>query len=277
LLRVDVRLTDGREALERDLVNHVSGEDIMRHRPHLYASAVCFALLAGCDRGPDAVPPKSDSTAPAASSPAGTTPAAAASGAASSTQPHPAMLNPSLAKETAPETFKVKCVTTKGNFVIQVTRAWSPNGADRFFNLVKIGYLKDIAFFRNIKDFMVQFGIHGDPNVNAKWRSANIADDPVKQPNQRGYVSFATAGPNTRSTQFFINHGDNRNLDGMGFSPFGQVVEGLDIVSALYQGYGEGFPQGRGPDQNRIQTEGNTYLRKDFPLLDYLKEATIAP
>ena len=156
------------------------------------------------------------------------------------------------------------------------TRDWAPNGADRFYNLVKIGYFKDIAFFRNIDGFMVQFGIHGDPAVNAKWREANIKDDTVKKSNTVGYVTYAQSGrPNSRSTQFFVNFGDNANLDGMRFAPFGKVVEGMDVVKSLYNGYGEGAPRGKGPDQGRIQEEGNAYLKKDFPKLDYIKSATI--
>ncbi len=191
-------------------------------------------------------------------------------------KPNPALLDPSLATDKAPDSFKVKFVTTKGDFVLEVTRDWAPNGADRFYNLVKIGYFKDVAFFRNIDGFMVQFGIHGDPAVNAKWHESNIKDDPVKKSNTAGFVTYAQTGrPNSRSTQFFINFGDNANLDGMRFAPFGQVVEGMDVVKSLYSGYGEGAPNGRGPDQRRVQEQGNAYLKKDFPKLDYIKTATI--
>ncbi len=172
------------------------------------------------------------------------------------TQPHPALLDPSKANETAPDKFQVKFETTKGDFVIEVTREWSPLGADRFYNLVKIGYFSDLAFFRVIADFMAQFGIHGDPKVSAKWRSANIKDDPVKQSNKRGFVSFATSGPNTRSTQFFINFKDNTSLDRMGFSAFGQVVDGMKVVDSIHSGYGEGSPRGQGPDQGQTQSQG---------------------
>lgn len=194
----------------------------------------------------------------------------------SKAESNPALLDPSLAKDKAPESFKVKFVTTKGDIVIEVKRDWAPNGADRFYNLVKIGYFKDVAFFRNIAGFMVQFGIHGDPAVNAKWREANIKDDPVKESNTVGYLTYAQSSrPNSRSTQFFVNFGDNSQLDGMRFAPFGKVVEGMDVVKALYNGYGEGAPRGQGPDQGRIQEEGNAYLKKDFPKLDYIKSATI--
>jgi len=185
--------------------------------------------------------------------------------------------DPAKLTEKAPDTFKAQFETTKGKFTIEVTRSLSPNGADRFYNLVKSGYFKDIAFFRVIKGFMCQFGVHGDPAVAAKWRSANLQDDPVKGSNTRGTITFATAGPNTRTTQLFINFADNANLDRMGFSPFGKVTEGMDVVDKINGEYGEGAPRGRGPDQGRVQGEGNAYLKKDFPNLDYIKSATILP
>jgi peptidyl-prolyl cis-trans isomerase A (cyclophilin A) len=122
---------------------------------------------------------------------------------------------------------------------------------------------------------MAQFGINGDPKVATAWRSQGIPDDPVKQSNGRGFLSFAMAGPNTRTTQLFINYGDNARLDRMGFSPFARVIKGMDIVDQLYSGYGEGAPQGKGPDQARIQREGNAYLNRDFPKLDYVKKAVV--
>lgn len=183
--------------------------------------------------------------------------------------------NPAKLTEKAPENFKVKFATTKGDITLEVTRAWSPLGADRFYNLVKAGYFTDIAFFRVIGGFMAQFGIHGDPSVSAAWRPAQIKDDPVKQSNARGYISYAMAGPNTRTTQFFINFADNGSLDGMGFSPFGKVVEGMNVVDSLYNGYGEGAPRGMGPDQGRVQMQGNAYLKADFPKLDYIKSAAL--
>ncbi len=194
---------------------------------------------------------------------------------ASSTSP--GFTDPAKLTEKAPETFKAQFDTTKGKFTIEVTRSLSPNGADRFYNLVRSGYFTDVAFFRVISGFMCQFGIHGDPSVSAKWREAAISDDPVKGSNARGAISFATAGPNTRTTQLFINFGDNSNLDGMGFSPFGKVTEGMDVVDKINNEYGEGAPRGRGPHQGRIQAEGNAYLKKDFPNLDYIKSATIVP
>ncbi len=180
------------------------------------------------------------------------------------------------AGDEAPAVFDVKFTTTKGDFVIQATRDWAPHGTDRFYKLVKIGYFTDVAFFRNIEGFMVQFGISGDPAVNAKWRTSNIPDDPVKKSNEPGYVTFAQSNAlNSRSTQFFINFGNNSNLDRMRFAPFGRVTEGMDVVKSLYNGYGEGAPRGRGPDQGRVQFEGNAYLKKDFPKLDYIKSASI--
>ena len=185
--------------------------------------------------------------------------------------------DPAKLTATAPETFKAQFDTTKGKFTIEVTRALAPNGADRFYNLVRSGYFTDVAFFRVVPCFMCQFGIHGDPAVSAKWRDANIPDDPVKGSNTRGTITFATAGPNTRTTQLFINFGNNVGLDGQGFSPFGSVTESMDVVDKIYSEYGDGAPYGRGPDQGRIQGEGNAYLKKDFPNLDYIKSATVVP
>jgi peptidyl-prolyl cis-trans isomerase A (cyclophilin A) len=183
--------------------------------------------------------------------------------------------NPASLNEQAPATYKAKFDTSKGTFVIEVHRDWAPNGADRFYNLVKSGFYNDARFFRVIEGFMVQFGISGNPDLSAVWREARIPDDPVKQSNTRGMVSFATAGPGTRTTQVFINFGDNAGLDGQGFSPFGQVVSGMDVVDSFFNGYGEGAPRGLGPDQGRVQTQGNAYLITDFPKLDYVKKATI--
>lgn len=185
------------------------------------------------------------------------------------------LANPAALKERAPATYRVKLDTSKGPVVIEVTRAWAPNGADRFYNLVKNGFYDNVRFFRVISGFMVQFGINGDPRIQAGWRTAAIPDDPVTQSNKRGMITFATAGPNTRTSQVFINFGDNAMLDSRGFAPFGRVVSGMEVVDKLYAGYGEGAPSGRGPDQSRIQAEGNAYLTRDFPNLDYVKKATI--
>lgn len=189
----------------------------------------------------------------------------------------PKLLDPYAAEATAPDAFKVKFDTTKGSFVVAVHRDWAPRGADRFFNLVQIGYFTDIAFFRAIDGFMVQFGIHGHPDVARAWKPAQIADDPPQQSNRRGTVSFATSGKNSRTTQLFVNYNDNAPLDGMGFAPIGEVVEGMEVVDALYKGYGEGAPKGNGPDQRAIEREGNEYLRKRFPKLDWITSATVVP
>src|SRR5215468_149858 len=183
--------------------------------------------------------------------------------------------NPAALAEKAPATYKVNLDTSKGLVVIDVHRDWAPNGADRFYNLVKNGFYDNVRFFRVISGFMVQFGINGDPGVMARWRTAQIGDDPVTQSNKRGTITFATAGPNTRTSQVFINFADNANLDSMGFSPFGRVVSGMNVVDALNAEYGEGAPRGRGPDQSRLQSEGNAYLAKEFPRMDYVKKATI--
>jgi len=183
--------------------------------------------------------------------------------------------NPAALTEKAPATYKARFDTSKGAVVIDVRRDWAPNGADRFYNLVKNGFYDDNRFFRVISSFMVQFGVNGDPKISAQWRNARIKDDPVKQSNKRGFITFATSGPDSRTSQVFINFADNGGLDSQGFAPFGQVTAGMNLVDALYSGYGEGAPRGRGPDQGRIQTEGNAYLMKDFPNLDYVRKAAI--
>jgi len=186
--------------------------------------------------------------------------------------------NPAALKEQAPAVYKVSFDTSVGVFVIEVTRAWAPLGADRFYNLVKNGFYDDARFFRAIPGFMVQFGIHADPAVSSSWRNARIGVDPVKQSNKPMYISYAMGGtPDTRTTQVFINYRDNASsLDKLGFAPFGLVTEGQDVVNKIYTGYGEGAPRGKGPEQGRVQMEGNTYLKKDFPKLDFIKKATIA-
>jgi peptidyl-prolyl cis-trans isomerase A (cyclophilin A) len=184
--------------------------------------------------------------------------------------------DPAALNAKAPAVYQAKFDTSKGPFVIEVHRDWAPQGADRFYNLVKNGFFDNARFFRVIEGFMVQFGINGDPKIAAAWRDADIKDDPVKHSNERGTITFATAGPNTRTTQVFINFADNAPLDGQGFSPFGKVVSGMEVVDSLYGGYGEGAPNGNGPDQGRVQSQGNAYLEQDFPKLDFIKSATIA-
>jgi peptidyl-prolyl cis-trans isomerase A (cyclophilin A) len=194
-----------------------------------------------------------------------------------SAAPKVSLLNPAFLNAKAPDTYKAKFSTTKGDFVVQVNRAWAPHGADRFYNLVKNGFYDNASFFRVISGFMVQFGISPKPEVARVWQGANIPDDPVTQHNKRGAITFATAGPNTRTTQVFINFADNNALDSQGFAPFGQVVDGMKVVDKLYSGYGEGAPQGHGPEQGRLQSEGKTYLDKEFPKLDGIKTAVILP
>jgi peptidyl-prolyl cis-trans isomerase A (cyclophilin A) len=186
-----------------------------------------------------------------------------------------ALTNPAALNERAPAVYKVDFDTSKGLFVIEVHRDWAPAGADRFYNLVKNGFYDNTRFFRVIPGFMAQFGINGDPQLSAKWREARIPDDPVKETNARGMITFATAGPNTRTTQVFINFGNNSMLDSQGFAPFGKVASGMNVVDALFAGYGEGAPRGGGPDQSRVQQEGNAYLTQSFAKLDYIKKATI--
>lgn len=179
------------------------------------------------------------------------------------------LMMPEKLHKTAPDKFTVKVTTTKGDFKIDVERDLAPIGVDRFYNLVTNGYFDDIALFRMAKGFVVQFGIHGKPIVSGEWREANIDDDPVKGSNTKGTITFATAGPNTRTTQLFINLGDNVGLDNMGFAPFGKVTEGMDIIDKLNFEYGER------PDQGKIQMQGNTYLKANFPNLDYIVTMTI--
>ena len=175
----------------------------------------------------------------------------------------------------APDSFRARFRTSRGEFVIAVHRAWAPRGADRFYNLVRSGYYDGVRFFRVIPGFMAQLGIHGDTGVTAAWRERRIPDDPVRRTNIRGMVTFATAGAGTRTTQVFINYRNNDQLDAMGFAPFGEVVEGMQVVDSLYGGYGDAPPRGRGPDQYRMLVEGEKYLARQFPKLDKVIKATI--
>jgi peptidyl-prolyl cis-trans isomerase A (cyclophilin A) len=188
------------------------------------------------------------------------------------------LMNPSSPEmnATAPESFTVRFETSAGEFDVAIHRDWSPNGADRFYNLVRNGYYDDVRFFRVLEGFMAQFGINGDPALNRIWRTANIPDDPVVESNTRGRITYAKSGaPNSRTTQLFINYADNSRLDEMGFAPFGEVVAGMDVVDSLFPHYGEGAPQGGGPNQGKVQSEGNAYLNQQFPDLDYIVQATI--
>lgn len=205
--------------------------------------------------------PAAKSAAPATASAAKKAPAAAA----------PNLLNPATLKARSPEMYKVKFTTTKGDVIIQVTRAWAPIGADRFYNLVRGGFYKDAAFFRVVPNFVAQFGIPARPEVAAVWDHAYLVDDRVTQSNKRGTLTFATAGPNTRTTQIFINFGDNVRLDTQGFAAFGQVIEGMELVDKFFAGYGES------PDQGRITAQGKAYLDKSFPNLDRIVNAVVMP
>jgi peptidyl-prolyl cis-trans isomerase A (cyclophilin A) len=186
--------------------------------------------------------------------------------------------------ETAPESpvsaekpddvFSVRLETTKGDIIIDVHRDWAPLGAERFHELVRAGFYDDVAFFRVMEGFMAQTGISGQPKLNAKWGKKTIRDEPARKHNLRGMITFAKAGPDSRTTQFFINLVDNTQLDAMGFAPFGKVRD-MAAVDALYTGYGDGPPSGKGPDQQRIKQKGNGFLKKKFPKLDYIIAATI--
>jgi cyclophilin family peptidyl-prolyl cis-trans isomerase len=189
------------------------------------------------------------------------------------TEPRPSLLNPASLNRKAPDVFKAKFTTTKGDFVVEVTRAWAPLGADRFYNLVRYHFYDGASLFRIVPGFVAQFGIPTKPAIAKVWTNANIQDDPVTQSNLQGYVTFAQTGsPNSRNTQVFINYGDNSRLDHMqqGFAPFGKVVEGFDVVEKFYSGYGD-----RGPDQGRLTSEGKAYVDKEFPQLDSIKTAVI--
>lgn len=243
---------------------------------------VLAGALAACESPapePKPEPPKTTAKTPAATTaaPAPTPAAATKAKGPFPESTNPALRDPKKAQEKAPATFRAKFETTAGDFEIECTREWAPNGADRIYNLVKIGYFDDVAFFRAVKTprpFMVQFGIHGNPEVSQYWRSANLAPDEVKQSNTRGMVTFAMAGsPDTRSTQLFINFANNANLDKMGFAPVCKVVDpGMDVVEKIYSGYGE-RPSGQ---QGVIQMQGNKFLRQTYPELDYIKTARLS-
>lgn len=186
--------------------------------------------------------------------------------------PSSKLADPSQLTETAPGLFRARFETSKGPFVIEVHRDWAPIGADRFYNLVKNGFYDGTRFFRVRPGFMAQFGLHGNPDIQRPWQMAFLRDDPVMQKNLRGFVTFTTEGrPQSRFTQIFINYADNSRLDADGFAPFGQVVSGMDVVDKLFS------PAETQPDQRRILRDGNDYLQKEFPKLDFVKKATIVP
>jgi peptidyl-prolyl cis-trans isomerase A (cyclophilin A) len=221
------------------------------NRLHPAAVVAAVALLTACDAAP---PPPQEATPTADTS-----------------------VVESTAEVPAPALFRVRMETTKGPVVIELHRDWAPIGVDRFHELVQNDFFNEARFFRVLPGFVAQFGVPGDPQVAQAWGNRNLQDDPVKQSNRRGTLTYASMAPtpHTRSTQLFINLADNDNLDGMGFAPIGEVVEGMNVVDAFYNGYGEGPPYGPGPDQARITTEGNAYLQRDFPQLDYIRSATI--
>jgi peptidyl-prolyl cis-trans isomerase A (cyclophilin A) len=227
---------------------------------------VCAVLalvgLAACEKAaPPPPPPAAASAAPAAPAPAASA----------------ALLTPDPAKlgAAAPDSFAVRFTTSRGSFDVKVHRAWAPRGADRLYYLASNGFFDGVRFFRVMAGFMAQFGAHGNPDVARGWDGRSFPDDPVKHSNTRGTLTFATAGPNSRTTQLFINFGNNAQLDGMGFSPMGEVVTGMSVVDSLYSGYGDGPPGGQGPIQGRIGSEGNAYLAREFPKLDSIVTATV--
>jgi peptidyl-prolyl cis-trans isomerase A (cyclophilin A) len=264
----------------------------MRRSPRLslLRIAVLTALSASCAANEPSFAPPPASPAPAAAPAAPAAPPAAPrptppeapAPVPTRAAPTTAPVDPRLLPEgdglppPAPARYTVRLDTTKGPVLIDVTRAWAPHGADRFHDLVRRGAYDDNAFFRAVAGFMVQVGIPGDPRVSAAWRTKHIPDDPPVEHNVRGTVTFATSGPDRRVNQFFVNLVDNTRLDAMGFAPLGRVRD-MAAIDALYTGYGEGAPQGRGPSQARIQLEGNAYLRAEFPELDYLRTARIEP
>jgi peptidyl-prolyl cis-trans isomerase A (cyclophilin A) len=191
----------------------------------------------------------------------------------------PSLMNPASLKAKAPDAFKAQFTTTKGDFVVEVHRDWSPNGADRFYNLVKNGFYDGVVFYRVVPNFMVQFGINGNTKIDGAWAHANIRDDTVKEGNKRGRITYAmTSMPNTRTTEVFINFKDNSFLDSQGFAAFGEVTEGMDVVDKLYSGYGDMQEmRGHGPSPAKIHTDGNAYLTKNFSQLDSIKTAKILP
>jgi peptidyl-prolyl cis-trans isomerase A (cyclophilin A) len=200
-----------------------------------------------------------------------TTPKKAGTTAPKKMVTRPSLYNPSSLTDKAPEQFQARFTTTKGDFVLELTRAMAPIGVDRFYNLVKYGFFNGAGFFRVVPGFVVQFGLSAVPAINAAWENAKLQDDPVQGSNVHGTICFATAGPNTRTTQLFINYGENVRLDGMGFAPFGKVTEGMEVVEQIYSGYGEQ------PDQTRITKEGASYLKSQFPELDIITKAIIVP
>ena len=252
-------------------------------RRAMWCVSAAVVLLVGCKtKQPEAetkpaetakveTPPPTAAPAPtpAESKPAAAAPSAAPALAAKAGN----LLKPATLNEKAPEKYEVKFKTTRGDFTVMVKREWSPLAADRFYNLVKAHFYDNTAFFRVVPGFVVQFGISDRPAVSAAWKHTEIPDDPVTQTNKRGTLSFATAGPNTRTTRIFINLKDNLRLDGMGFSPFAVVEgDGMNVVEMLYEGYGNDG----GPSQDKIESQGTPYVKKGWPKLDFIVSASLA-
>jgi peptidyl-prolyl cis-trans isomerase A (cyclophilin A) len=229
------------------------------------AAIALVVFVAACEKAPPPPPVKAPE-APAAAAPVAAPPSAA-------------LLKPDPAKVdvVGPDSFAVHFVTSRGAFDVKVRRAWSPKGSDHLYYLVSNGFYDGIRFYRVIDGFMAQFGAAGDTAVGHVWGERRIADEPVKHGNTRGTLTYAkTSAPNSRSTQLFINYRDNAQLDGMGFSPLGEVTIGMAVVDSLYHEYGEGAPSGRGPDQGQLGREGNAYLVREFPKLDYIVTARVS-
>ncbi|MEZ4416572.1 MAG: peptidylprolyl isomerase [Gemmatimonadota bacterium] len=214
--------------------------------------ALALAVLAGCSGGESA-------------------------GRAAADPPRDPIMDPRRFTETAPERFRARFETSEGSFVVEVHREWAPLGADRFYNLVKAGYYDDTRFYRVVEGFVAEFGVHANGTVTRIWQRFELLDDSVRVSNTRGRMSFAASGPNTRTVQVFINLRDNASLDGRRFAPFGEVVEGMDVVGRLYAGYGDGPPRGDGPYQAQAVIQGNEYLDAEFPDLDRITRASIEP
>ncbi|MDH3735056.1 MAG: peptidylprolyl isomerase [Gemmatimonadota bacterium] len=256
----------------------------MTRRLHRIVVAALLVVAAGC--AGDGEPAAETEEPPAAEQPVAgedpIEPAGEAAAPGADETPTGDAVNPLMnpadpeMNEMAPATFRVRLETSKGDVVLELHRAWAPNGVDRLYNLVRNGFYDGTRFFRVLDGFVAQFGINGEPSIQAGWRGANIPGDPVVEGNTRGRLTYAMgASPDTRSTQLFINYADNSSLDSMGFAALGEVVEGMDVVDALYSGYGEGAPRGGGPNQALIQGRGNEYLNAEFPDLDYIVKAEI--
>jgi peptidyl-prolyl cis-trans isomerase A (cyclophilin A) len=177
----------------------------------------------------------------------------------------------------APSVYKVKFETSAGDFIVEVHRDWAPIGADHFQELVAAKFFDQCRFYRVVKRFVVQWGVHGEPLMNRKWGNLTIKDDPAKQKNLKGTIAYAKEGVNSRTSIFFINLADNPRLDSTGFAPFGKVISGMEVVDKLFAGYGDTPPRGEGPDPAKIQMQGTSYLEGRFPRLDYIKKATLVP